>query len=111
MASANVLHLDDNSFDEQVIKSDMPVLVDFGAEWCGPCQLLSPTIDELADEYVGRAKVVKIDLDVAQSTAARFGVANIPTVIIFKDGEPVERMVGPKPKKDYQTILNAKLGT
>ncbi|MFN0138188.1 MAG: thioredoxin [Phycisphaerae bacterium] len=110
MAGANVLHLDDNSFDEQVIKSSIPVLVDFWAEWCGPCQLLGPTIDELAGEYEGKVKVAKVDIDAAQSTAARYGVGSIPTVMIFQNGEAVEKIVGARAKKDYQAVLNAKLG-
>ena len=94
MAGANTLHFTDDNFENEVLGSQVPVLVDFWAEWCGPCQILGPTIDELATEYAGKAKVGKVDVDKAQQVAMRFGIQNIPTVVLFENGEPVERIVG-----------------
>lgn len=110
MAGANVLKIDDSNFEAEVLQSDIPVLVDFWAEWCGPCQLLAPTIDELAGEYQGKLKVAKVDIDSAQGTASRFGIASIPTVMLFNKGEAVDKIVGARKKTDYQAVINAKLG-
>ncbi|TWT45814.1 Thioredoxin C-1 [Phycisphaerae bacterium RAS1] len=106
MAGPNTLTFDDSNFDAEVINSSQPVLVDFWAEWCGPCLLLGPTIDELAGEYAGKVKVGKVDIDRAQAIAAKFGVQAIPTVILFKGGQPVERLVGAKKKTDYKLYLD-----
>jgi len=108
MAGANTLAFDDENFDAQVLKSDTPVLVDFWAEWCGPCQMIAPTIDELANEYKGKVKVGKLDVDRSPQIAARFGVLNIPTVILFDKGQSVEKLVGAKNKREYQAVLNAR---
>jgi len=110
MAGANVLAFDDDNFQSDVLEADVPVLVDFWAEWCGPCQMVAPIIDELADEYQGRVKVGKVDVDKAQQIGARFSVTNIPTVLLFDKGEPVERLVGLKSKNDYKTVLDASVG-
>jgi thioredoxin 1 len=110
MAGANTKTFDDANFESEVLQSDIPVLVDFWAEWCGPCQLLAPTIDELATEYAGRVKVGKVDVDRASRIAARFGIQSIPTVILFENGQPVERLVGARPKKEFKTLLDAKVG-
>ncbi len=111
MAGENVLQFDDNNFDSDVLSSDIPVLVDFWAEWCGPCQMVGPVIDELATEYQGKVKVGKVDVDKAPQTAMKFGVQNIPTVVLFENGEAVDRIVGAKNKKEYKAVLDAKLGT
>ena len=111
MADPNVLHFDDDNFEAEVLQSDRPVLVDFWAEWCGPCHMLTPIIGELAQEYAGKVKVGKVDVDSAQRTAARFGIQNIPTVILFDGGQQVESFVGLRKKSDYQKALNARLGT
>ncbi|MFC2634843.1 MAG: thioredoxin, partial [Capnocytophaga granulosa] len=95
------LQITDASFDEVVLKSDKPVLVDFWATWCGPCRMLGPVIEELATEYEGRVVVGKVDVDNNQEFAAKYGVRNIPTVLVFKDGEVVGRQVGVAPKKTY----------
>ncbi len=110
MAGANVHAFDDSNFEAEVLNSDTPVLVDFWAEWCGPCQMLGPVIDEIADEYAGKIKVGKVDVDKAPQTAARFGIQNIPTVILFDKGQPVESFVGVRRKGDYQAAINSALG-
>ncbi|RMF85687.1 MAG: thioredoxin [Planctomycetota bacterium] len=110
MAGPNTLTFDDDNFESEVLKSDVPVLVDFWAEWCGPCQMLAPTIDELATEYAGKIKVGKVDVDAAQQTAMKYGIQNIPTVVLFDKGEPVERIVGARQKRDYQQVIEAKTG-
>ncbi|MGR3220282.1 MAG: thioredoxin [Candidatus Anammoxibacter sp.] len=109
MADANVCILTDSNFDQEVIKADIPVLVDFWAEWCGPCKLIAPIVSELAEEYAGKIKVCKIDTDGQQKTAATYGVSAIPTIIVFKGGKDVERMVGAKSKKDIKTLIDAQL--
>jgi thioredoxin 1 len=110
MAAENVLEFNDDNFDSEVLNSDSPVLVDFWAAWCNPCQMLTPVINELASEYEGKLRVGKVDVDNAQKTAAQFGVQNIPTVILFDQGKPVETFVGVRRKTEYQAALNAKLG-
>ena len=111
MAGDNTLKFDDDNFESEVLQADVPVLVDFWAEWCGPCLMLAPVIDDLADGYSGKVKIGKLDIDKSPQIAARFGVQNIPTVVLFQNGEVAERIVGAKPKKEYESILNAKLNT
>jgi thioredoxin 1 len=111
MAGENVVHFDDDTFEAEVLDADTPVLVDFWAEWCGPCHMLTPIISELADEYAGKVKVGKVDVDTAQQTAARFGIQSIPTVILFDKGKAVESFVGVRRKGDYKAMLDANLGT
>ena len=103
------LQITDASFDEVVLKSDKPVLVDFWATWCGPCRMLGPVIEELATEYEGRVVVGKVDVDNNQEFAAKYGVRNIPTGVVFKDGEVVGRQVGVAPKKTYTDALDSLL--
>jgi thioredoxin 1 len=100
------LEITDSNFEETVLKSDKPVLVDFWAAWCGPCRMVGPIIDELSEEYEGRAVVGKVDIDSNQQYAAQFGVRNIPTVLVFKNGELVERKVGVSSKNDYAEALD-----
>ena len=95
----------DANFQSEVLESDQPVLVDFWADWCGPCRLVSPTIEELADEYQGTVKVGKLDVDQNQKTAAAFGINSIPSVLLFKDGQVVETFVGVQPKQRYEAAL------
>lgn len=97
MASEKVLHLNDNNFD-QAIQSGL-TLVDFWASWCGPCLALAPTIDKLADTYNGQVKVSKVDVDENMVTPAKFGIRGIPTIILFKDGKPVDQFVGNGPQQ------------
>lgn len=87
-----------DQFEEQVLKSDIPVMVDFWAEWCGPCKALSPTIDAIAEEYAGKIKVFKLDVQTEAALASKYGVSSIPTLLIFKGGEISERLVGLQPK-------------
>ena len=101
------LELNDSIFEEKVLKSDKPVLVDFWAEWCGPCRMVGPIIDELSEEYEGKAVVGKVDIDSNQQYAAQFGVRNIPTVLVFKNGELVDRKVGVSSKNDYAKALDS----
>ncbi|MCE5313573.1 MAG: thioredoxin [Armatimonadota bacterium] len=95
-----------NKFEEEVLKSDIPVLVDFWAEWCGPCKALGPTIDELAADYAGKMKVFKLDVQTEATIASKYGVSSIPTLLIFKGGEVADRMVGLQPKGNITTRLD-----
>lgn len=109
MAGPNTLNFDDGNFESDVLNADVPVLVDFWAQWCAPCQMLGPTIDDLATEYEGKVKVGKLDVDSAPNVTAKYGVQQIPTVILFQNGEPVERMVGAKNKREYKAVLDSKI--
>lgn len=101
------LEITDATFEETVLKSDKPVLVDFWAAWCGPCRMVGPIIDEISNEYEGKAVVGKVDVDANQEFAAKFGVRNIPTVLVFQNGEVVGRQVGVAPKTTYAEALDA----
>ena len=103
------LQITDANFEETVLKSDKPVLVDFWAEWCGPCRMLGPIIEELSSDYDGKAIIGKVDVDSNQQFAAQYGVRNIPTVLIFKDGELVNRQVGVSQKNVYSEYIDALL--
>jgi len=103
------LQITDANFEETVLKSDKPVLVDFWAEWCGPCRMLGPIIEELSSDYDGKAIIGKVDVDSNQQFAAQYGVRNIPTVLIFKDGELVNRQVGVSQKNVYSEYIDSLL--
>jgi thioredoxin 1 len=101
------LEITDSNFEELVLKSDKPVMVDFWAEWCGPCRMVGPIIDEISNDFQDKAVVGKLDVDSNQEFAAKYGVRNIPTVLVFKDGELVGRQVGVAPKATYAEAINS----
>ena len=103
------LEITDANFEETVLQSDKPVLVDFWATWCGPCRMVGPVIEEISTEYDGKAVVGKLDVDANQEFAAKYGVRNIPTVLMFKDGEVVGRQVGVAPKNVYTEAIDGLL--
>ena len=106
MAAANILTLTESNFDAEVVKSTTPVLVDFWAEWCGPCKMIAPILDELASEYDGRVKIGKVNIDDFQSLATQYGIRAIPTLLIFKDGQVFDQMVGLRSKRDFKEKLD-----
>jgi thioredoxin 1 len=101
------LEVNDGNFDELVLKSDKPVLVDFWAEWCGPCRMIAPIIEEMAHEFEGKAIVLKCDVDSSPGVAAKFGIRNIPTILFFKDGKVADKQVGAVPKNAFVAKLTA----
>jgi thioredoxin 1 len=96
---SNAIHVTDADFDSVVLKSDIPVLIDFWAAWCGPCKLIAPIVEELAGEYAGKFKICKLDVDNNQKTAFQYGIRSIPTVLIFKNGEVVDSILGAVPRQ------------
>jgi thioredoxin 1 len=105
MAGANVLTFKDADFDSEVLKSDVPVLVDFWATWCGPCKMMAPTVDAIATEYQGKVKVGKVDVDESGGTAMRYNIQGIPTLLLFKGGRVVEMRVGAVGKAEVLKML------
>jgi len=106
MAGANTIEFTDANFESEVLQSDKPVLVDFWASWCMPCKALGPTIDELANDNAGRVKVGKMNTDSNQEMPVKYGIQHIPTVLVFKGGQIVQKFVGLASKKDLQTALD-----
>ncbi len=104
--STNTITVNDENFDKEVLQSDIPVLVDCWAEWCGPCKLVGPTVEALATDYTGKIKVAKLDVDDNPGAAGRFGVRSIPTLIVFKDGEAQETAVGARPKGQLAELID-----
>jgi len=104
------VHFSDADFEEKVLKSPLPVLVDFSAEWCGPCRMAAPIIDELAGVYAGKVTIGKLDVDESQGTAGKYGVMSIPTAIMFKDGKETERKVGFAGKSGYEEMIKKVTG-
>ena len=106
MAGDNTVNFTDASFDKDVLNAEVPVLVDFWAEWCGPCRMMAPTVDQVASDYAGKVKVGKLDVDSNQQTAARYGIRGIPTLLLFKGGQIVEQKVGAIGKPEFQKMLD-----
>ncbi len=106
MAAANIVNLTKDNFTTEVIQSTAPVLVDFWAEWCGPCKMIGPILDELAEEYNGRVRIAKVDIDQQQELAAQFGIRSIPTLLIFKQGQVAEQIVGLRSKRDLKNAFD-----
>lgn len=100
------IELTDANFEQEVLKSDLPVLVDFWATWCGPCQVISPLIAEIAEEYEGKVKVCKLNVDEAPVIASKYGIMSIPTLMVFKDGKSVDAVVGVVSKDEIKNVLN-----
>lgn len=102
----NIVTLSGQNFDQEVLKSSVPVLVDFWAEWCGPCKMVAPILDELAAEYDGRVRIGKVNIDDDQALATQYNIRAIPTLLIFKGGQVVDQIVGLRSKKDFKTKLD-----
>jgi thioredoxin 1 len=105
----SIVHITEDNFDAEVLKSATPVLVDFWAEWCGPCKMIAPVLDQLATEYQGRLRIAKVDVDSNQATAMRYGVRSIPTLLLFKEGAVQAQQVGMASKDNLKKLLDAKL--
>ncbi|MBI4707293.1 MAG: thioredoxin [Candidatus Omnitrophica bacterium] len=105
----STLHLTDESFKKEVLESQLPVLVDFWAQWCGPCKMIAPIVDELAKEYSGKIKICKVDVDSSSKTATHYGVMSIPTIIFFNKGKVVEQMVGALNKAELKRKIEENL--
>jgi thioredoxin 1 len=106
MAGKATMEFTDQNFDTEVVNSDVPVVVDFWAEWCGPCRMLAPTIDAIAEEFTGKVKVGKLDTETNRSAAMKFRINLLPTILVFKGGEVVHKFVGLTQKSEFQQVLN-----
>ena len=109
VAGGDTLHFTDQTFDQEVLNSSVPVLVDFWAEWCGPCRMMSPTVDALASQYSGRVKVGKLNVDESGGTAMRYNIRGIPTLLLFKGGQIVAQKVGAAGKTDVEKMIDEHL--
>src|SRR5262245_55292941 len=106
MSALTIVTLTKTNFDQEVLKSSTPVLVDFWAEWCGPCKMVAPILDELATEYDGKVKIAKVNIDEFQGLATQYGIRAIPTLLLFKNGEVADQIVGLRSKRDFKTKLD-----
>jgi thioredoxin 1 len=109
MASDAIIEISDSNFESEVVKSDVPVLVDFWAPWCGPCKAIAPIVEEISSTYEGKIKVGKMNVDENQSTTMKFGIRSIPTIIIFKGGEAVDQIIGAVPKGEIEKVVERSL--
>ena len=107
---AEAIHLTDDMFGAEVLKSDIPVMIDFWAIWCGPCMALSPTVEEIAKEYDGKIKVCKMDVDKQKNVPMQFGIRSIPTLLFFKDGKLADQVIGAVPKSQITSKIDALIG-
>jgi len=105
----DVLQVTDDNFEQEILESEIPVMVDFWAEWCGPCKMVGPIVAELANEYDGKIKIAKMDVDANRQTPGKYGIRNIPTLIFFKKGEVVQTLIGAQPKGTLEEELNTLL--
>jgi thioredoxin 1 len=106
MSSPNILTLTQENFGKEVLQSATPILVDFWAEWCGPCKMIAPVLDELADEYAGKVRIGKVDIDQHQGLAAEYGITAIPTLLLFQNGQVVDQIRGMRSKRDLKVSLD-----
>ena len=106
MSALTIVTLTKSNFDQEVLKSSTPVLVDFWAEWCGPCKMVAPILDELATEYEGKVKIGKVNIDEHQDLATEYGIRAIPTLLLFKDGQVADQIVGLRSKRDFKSKLD-----
>lgn len=109
MSSDAIVHVSDASFAQDVLSADVPVLVDFWAAWCGPCKMIAPILDDLAEQYAGKLKIAKVDVDANKEVPGKFGIRGIPTLILFKNGEPVATKVGALSKAQLIEFINSSL--
>ncbi|RNC84683.1 MAG: thioredoxin [Balneola sp.] len=106
---ANTVEFNDSNFEQEVLNSDQPVLVDFWAEWCGPCRMIGPVVEEMAGEYAGKAKIGKVNVDHNPEVSVKYGIRSIPALLIFKDGQVVDQIIGAVPKTHLTKQLDAQL--
>ena len=107
MASNKVLEFSDSNFEDEVINSDIPVLVDFWAPWCGPCRIIAPVVEEISESHEGKIKVGKLNVDDNQQTSMKFGIRSIPTLLVFKNGKIFEQIIGAVPKTEIERVVNS----
>ena len=106
MAGENIVTINEQNFGQEVTSSNVPVMLDFWAEWCGPCKMIAPSLNELADEYKGRVKIGKVNVDENQSLAVKFHISGIPAVFMMKGGEVIDQLVGARSKKDFKAMID-----